>query len=992
MDTLTFLQTILPETGTKHVVLFRKDKPYPIHKPIVDLADMAEAIANFNRDPQYTGVYHACGSYLHSYVEVEKDGKTKKQFRKPNNWKSAKSFWLDLDCGEGYSAMVPVKGYENKKDAATAVAKFAKVIGWPVPMLVSSGNGLHAYWPLTTAVNHTSWTKCATLLKASAAMWGLVADPTRTADFASILRPVGTLNRKDSDNPKRVQVLKECEPQNARALYDAIRLYAETNHIKESPDSLGALPAHMQGEALNSDLTAHLPFSDAPVDAELMADKCQQVAAMRNTAGDVNFDHWRGVCGLLTFCVDGREKAADWTSERASTGHDSTDWATRFDTWDAGPTTCEFFSKCNSGGCTGCEFSGKVNTPLVLGRVIPISVAQEVSVETDVKDVVEVVTIPAYPPGYRWDNGVLSRLLPDKDGIVQVYPFTTHQFYPTTRIRGEDGAFRIGMRMHLHDNRIRDFQMPFEAMASSTDTLKSLAKYELMQTNHNNAGMHLTAYLRDSLEQLKRRVQETNTLTSFGWKDEMRGLLLGDRYYSADGTVKRVLLGGYAAQKAPALPAPQGTLQGYAKPLNYVYNREGMESMQYAICSGWGSILVPFCEELYRGLAFAIVGGDTGKGKSTVAYASCYAWGDSNAMALKSDEAGTKNALWATVGAFNNVPIIFDELTKVEPEWFSTFTYTLSLGEEKSRLQSTGSGVKFASQATWGMCPFVTANADLHGTLAATQANSQAEAVRLVQINVDSYPIPKLEETEVQSALQQMKMNRGVAGDLFAKYIVANRDAMFERIRAKISMLVPHVPGTKYRFYRSHAACTLVMAEVAVELGVCEFDVGVLTKFSIDLMQKLAKEITINNTVTSEDAFSRMVAALMPGIVVTSEYRDSRSPAGVETPRNILKGPVIGRYVLGTKTAAEFAGRLFLCQKAMREWCMKNRTDFHNVAEHLAAAGALLADDERITLTRGTDLPRVQQRCVVIDLTKLEAARPVLVVNNQPDSSGQSAV
>lgn len=989
MDTLTFLRTILPESGYKYIVLFPKGKEYKIHKPYASLEDMADAIASYNRDPLYTGVYHACGSYQHPYIEAEVKGKTKKQYRKPNNWKSARSFWMDVDCGP--DKFEAGKGYLTKKDAATQIATFAHTIGWPTPMLVTSGNGLHAYWPLTTNIKYTSWVKCAELLKATAALFGLRADPSRTSDFASILRPAGTLNRKDGDNPKRVAVLKDCPQQDAVALYRSLKEYADTHGVKVQ-ETLSELPAHLQGEALNTDLTAHLPYSNAPVDADTMADKCGQVGAMRNTAGDVNFDHWRGVCGLLTFCEDGRAKAEDWTSERASTGHDSTDWATRYDTWDSGPTTCEFFSKCNPDGCGGCEFKGKVNTPLVLGRVIPISVAEEVEVATDTAEVTEVVVVPAYPPGYQWANGVLSRLLPDKDGIVQVYPFTTHQFYPTMRIRGEDGAFRIGMRMHLHDNRVRDFQMPFEAMASPSDILKSLAKYELMQTNHNNAGLHLTAYLRDSLEQLKRRVQETNTLTSFGWKDEMRGLLLGDRYYAADGTVKRVLLGGYAAQKAPALPAPQGTLQGYAKPLNYVYNREGMESLQYAICSGWGSILVPFCEELYRGLAFAIVGGDSGKGKSTVAYASCYAWGDSNAMALKSDEAGTKNALWATVGAFNNVPIIFDELTKVEPEWFSTLTYTLSLGEEKSRLQSTGSGVKFASQATWGMCPFVTANVDLHGTLAATQANSQAEAVRLVQINVDSYPIPKLEETEVQSALQQMKMNRGVAGDLFAKYIVANRDAMFERIRAKISMLVPHVPGTKYRFYRSHAACTLVMAEVAVELGVCEFDVGVLTQFSIDLMQKLAKEITINNTVTSEDAFSRMVAALMPGIVVTSEYRDSRSPAGVETPRNILKGPIIGRYVLGTKTAAEFAGRLFLCQKAMREWCMKNRTDFHNVAEHLAAAGALLADDERITLTRGTDLPRVQQRCVVIDLTKLEAARPVLVVNNQPDSSGQSAV
>jgi hypothetical protein len=280
------------------------------------------------------------------------------------------------------------------------------------------------------------------------------------------------------------------------------------------------------------------------------------------------------------------------------------------------------------------------------------------------------------------------------------------------------------------------------------------------------------------------------------------------------------------------------------------------------------------------------------------------------------------------------------------------------------------------------MSPFGTANKDLHGVLAASQANSQAEAVRMVQIHVDSYDIPQLEETEVKTALAQMKANRGTAGAALIQYAVMHREEIFERIQAKISMLVKHIPGTKYRFYRSHAACTLVAAELAVSLEICQFDVDKLTQFSIELMQKLAKDITVNNTVTSDDAFNRMVAAMTPGIVVTSEYRDSRSALGVESPRNILKGPIVGRYVLGSKNEKVFAGRLFLCQKTMREWCMKNRTDFGNVVEHLRSVGALVTEDERATLTRGTDLPRVQQRCVVIDLPKLEASGPVLVVDN----------
>jgi len=979
MTTLEFFEAILPAGGVKYLVLFPQDKPYKIHKAFTDLEAMADAAAQFSMDPAYSAVYHACASFESPYVEVEKDGKTRKKYRIDSNWKSAKAFWIDVDCGKEKAEAAPPKGYLTKKLAAQAISKFAKEIGWPMPAVVDSGNGIHAYWPLERAIKHDTWCKIASLLKAASSHFGLIADPTRTADFASILRPVGTLNRKDADNPKHVDMKLTCEPLDVMVLAASLRSAARAaGVVLELPK-----PSKVTSD-LNSDLTGHLEYPTTPVDGNAVAVSCAQIRHVRDTQGDTDYEIWRGTIGLLTHCENGRELAEAWTEERGNTGHSNVDWQTRFDTWEAGPTTCDFFEKLNADGCVGCPYKGKVKSPIVLGRVIPITVEKVVEVVNE-DAVEESVTVPAMPIGYQWANEVLSRVLPDADGINQLFVFSTHLFYPTMRIKGEDGAYRIGMRMHLHNNRVRDFQMPFEAMASPAEILKNLAKYELMQTNHKNSGNHLTAYMRDSLEQLKKRVEETNTLTTFGWKDDMKGFLMGDRYYHQDGSVRRVLLGGYAANKSGALGAPVGTVAGYAAPINYVYDRPGMECMQYALCSGWGSILNPFCEELYCGLMVAITGGDSGKGKSTVAYASLYAFGNANAMAMKSDEAGTRNALWATVGAFNNIPLVFDELTKVDPEEFSKFAYTLSLGEEKARLQATGNGVKFANQSTWRMSPFVTANKDLHGVLAATQANSQAEAVRLIQIHVDRYPIPQLEETEVQAALGQMKVNRGAAGDALVRYAVTHTAELFDRIRRKVSELVPHVPGTKYRFYRNHAACTLVAAELAVELGIASFDVARLQEFAITLMQELAVTIAANNTVTSDDAFSRMVAEMTHGIVVTTTLQDSRNVIG-ETPRNRITGPIIGRYVLGSPGAPSMAGRLFLCQKAMREWCLKNRTDFTNVINHLADAGALLADNEKVTLTRGTDLPRVQKRCVVVDTMKLEAgAAPTLVVDNTTD-------
>jgi hypothetical protein len=992
MDTLEFLRTILPEEGIHYLALFREGYQFPAHRAYSDLETMAYAIDEMATKPGLQ-VYHACATYQKAVIEIETDDpdKPKRKYRIPENWDRAKAFWVDIDCGQ--EKFDKGEGYLTKTDAAKAAFKFADTIGWPRPMLVDSGNGLHAYWPLNKSLKSDSWRKLANVLKATLAHEGVRADPTRTADFSSILRPVGSVNRKGGGS-KDVKVKALCVAQDAKALATALLKYAADHGVKQPKTAAPSAPRG--GSDLNSDLTAHLSYPDIPSMGVEVAGKCAQVALMRDTEGDVTYEHWRGVIGLLTHCEDGRALAEAWSAQRENTDHAQTDWQTRFDTWGSGPTTCEFFEKCNPGGCTGCEFKGKVKSPIILGRVIPIAVESEVEVVSSEGES-EVVTTPALPTSYVYSNGLLTRLLPDKDGVLQSFPFCTLLFYPTARIRGEDGTYRIGMRMHLPNKRVRDFEMSHESMASQTDMLRAMAKYELTQSNHKDAGSHMAAYLRDQLEALKRQVDEVSTLTSFGWKPDGT-FLIGDRLYGADGTVRRVLLGGSATRYSASLPAPKGTLAGYADALNFMYNRAGMEHWQYAICSGWGSMLTPMCEELFKGLLVALRGGDSGKGKTTACYASLYAFGNAEGMSLKSKDGFTYNALWAVLGAFNNLPVLLDELTNMDASMFSDLAYGVSNGQEKIRLTSKGGSVGFANTIQWRLSPFVTGNRDFHGLLATTQANSQAEAVRLVQINVDTYPVVRLDEDPqreaeiAQQCVDAMKANAGCAGDAMVRYIVQNVPALTDEVRAMTLELAKHLPDTKYRFYRAHAACTLTMCRVARDLGIVQFDLDRLFDFATSLLWELAENVTITNTVTMEDAFSRMMAELASRILVTHEFRDARHKNGPETPRNRIHGSVAGRYVLGTTTAREYAGHIMLNQKEVRDWCMSNRTDYNAMVDQLERDGALVKRLDKVTLTRGTDFPTVQARCIVVNAHRLDKDALTLVSSSSHGSSDRQAV
>ena len=551
------------------------------------------------------------------------------------------------------------------------------------------------------------------------------------------------------------------------------------------------------------------------------------------------------------------------------------------------------------------------------------------------------------------------------------------------------GTFRVGVRMHLPNKKVRDFEISTESLASNTDLLRAMSRYELTRSNHKDSGTHMAAYIHDQLHNLMRRVEEVNTLTTFGWKHDDTAFLLGDRLFHSDGSVRKVLVGGYAASYTAAFSPSKGGIGQYAEAINFLYNHEGAEYWQYALASGWGGPLSIFGEDLYKGLLVALSGGDTGKGKTTVCYAAMYAYGNADKMALKSKDGFTYNALWSFLGAFNNLPVLFDELTSMEGQMFSDVAYGVSLGVEKTRMTSKGGTTNFAKPSVWRTSPYVTGNRDFHGLLATNQANSQAEAVRLIQINIDRYPVialdpsPEVEVELVQQAVDKMKLNAGAAGEAFISYVVQNKGKVQEEVRKVSTALAVQLPGAKFRFYRNHAACTLAAARIMRDLGVHEFDMQRLYDFCVKLLVELAETVNVTNTVTPEEAFYRMMASLAPRIIVTQEYRDKRDGRGAESPRNRISGEVAGRYVLGSQNHKDHAGHLMLIQKDVREWCMANRVDYSAMMAQVEKAGALLKKSEKLLVTRGTDYAPIQQRCIVVDMSRMdkEAVGPTLVAN-----------
>lgn len=977
MNTLEFFKAILPAEGVYFLAIFKPGTKAPAHKAFTSLEDMAQAVADIEqKNPTWT-TYHACASYQEKFVEV--DGK--KKYRVSQNWDKAKAFWCDIDCGQDKAD--EGKGYATKRLAAEALVGFCKQTGFPAPMFIDSGNGVHCYWPLSKAIPASAWQRMAVAIKALFDHHGLIVDPSRTADFASILRPVGSFHKKGE--PKEVICKKVIDPINPSELAAKLKSLVQDLEVKKPVQ---------QFEADNDDLLAHAPVS-LPTSAIEIAKKCNQVAEMRDMRGDVGYEHWRGVIGIIKHCTEGSELAHEWSSGHPSYSQEDTQY--KFDSWNTGPATCEFFSKCNPKGCEGCSHKGKITTPMVLGRIVEQQ--KELVVEAKVDGKTMEFQIPEFPKDYKYENGQMVRYMQDKDDIWHAFPFAPNLFYPVHRVKKEDDTFSLRLRLHLPDNRTREFTIDTSLLASTQKLLDGLGDYELFPLTTKDAPTHMTAYLRHYLEKLKAEAEELNTMTSFGWREDFQSFLIGDRLYHRDGTIRKVLTGGYAKDKESSFPASRGTSAGYAQALDFLYNRPNLEYRQYVVGSAFGSVLTPLGDSLYKGLLVAITGTETSKGKTTLCRAALYAFGDADKMTIKTEKGATLNARNARMGTYNNIPFLFDELTHIDAEEFSQLAYTVSLGEEKDRLTVTrgNSGTRLAASSTWAMSPFVTANTDLHSILA-SRGDTQAEAVRLIQIRIDQYKMSDLQGSEVTSAMKMIELNMGAAGEEYIKYVVAHLDEVLAIMAKWGKRIEKDVPDSKYRFYRAHAICSMTGLEITNHLKITSFNLDAVYKFALDLFSELADVVSQQNTITPEDALNRMVTDLSPRVITTTEYRDARDGRGPEEVKYNSNNAPVGRYITGNVNTKDnpLSGKLFLSRKDVLEWCDKQRVDPKNMFTYAHQAGFWVEWKDKFTIGRGTKIATGNTRCIVLDYDKMQSkieTTPKLVVHtSKPVQSNDTAV
>ncbi len=922
---LNFLGKILPPEGDGYrcgTAIGREGKTFNrFYKTNLELANFIVAT-----DKAGASAYFACSSY----VDPNKG-------RLQTNVKSIKAFWLDIDAGDG-------KPYANVKEAEDAVIKFVADANIITPLLVCSGNGVHAYFVLDNPMSEPDWKKTAKAFKGSVRRSGLFADHARTSDSASILRPIETKNRKNKEHPLDVYIIKDAPSFENSLFVDKI-----------NPNWLPAVSNDEVGQSILGGLNDR---EFPPNYGSMVAKKCNQLKSFAELRGVVSEQVWYANLGVLAYCEDGEELAQRWSSGHSNYSEAETsaklDQARRKQT---GPTTCARFKELNEEGCTGCPFA--VTTPTQAGKEVeekPPLIVEEKK--------------PWLPTPYYWGPNmqIMCKVKieeVEKEVIVCDQPFYIDTMREEETL-GEQGKQSVKFKTRTPFSKWKSFTIPVETLNSSNGMSVLSAYGPMCETGMEKQFVKLVKGMING----RKKMRELDiSYNSFGWKDDNQIFVLGREGYKVGGSIGEIS-GTPEVEKAADLLRrnPKGSLNGWRRAANKLFSA-GNEAQGLAVVSSFASILMQFATSDNEGGAMvSLYSSKSGQGKTTALIAGESVWGLSGALTLTNGE--SVKAKFKAIANRKNLPVFNDEWGRMDTNILAGQIDTFTSGRDIRRLAISAEDIK--TQGVWKNIFIGSTNAPIVDIL--NNANEHAKAIRIMEIELS---LPKNLSASNTSELQdEFQLNAGYAGPAFLVHLMKNYN--LNSIRSDLYNLVniytKHmgIKDQDYRYNIRWLSCWTVAANILTSE---KFGDPLLTFYPKPYISHAMDIIKENKTAkrgvkTAADYLSCFIKDNMQNFVIVEDSFNPKIPTIlVHQPKFAL----MGRYEKKEQ-------RLFIPNDLMHKYAAENRISYQELSRELVRDGVVRNRNRQTKLAAGVDiLTPVTTPCWEIDLShpKMEGIEPL---------------
>lgn len=934
MDTLGFFDAILPSEGLTVIAELKgkgkwKHHFFPTHEEAAAFA--------LQLDADGKTVYHACATY-----------KTDKN-RKAENAGWMKSFWVDADVDPSN----PNK-YASAKDALLDITRVCKTLKLPLPLLVSSGMGIHAYWILNDYIDAATWVDISVRFKAALTAIGFKQDQTRTADAASVLRPVGSTWRKNG--ARTVRVLGEGSAISVGEFVSALPAQEVAAHtpVLESANGIS-----------NDDLTGGIEYP--PSSSDRIIQFCPTLAHIAAARGDVEEPLWRAMLGVIKYTVEGEARCHEWSKGYA--GYSEAETQGKIDRWEKGPTTCAHFRGTTGNKCDGCPRT--VTSPIALGYT------------TEVTPKVEQQEEDPYPPFWPkshsyWNGRALCAARKGDDGVIKWVPFCETLIYPTHLVRDEENNTFANVKLYYAGGSQNEFLMPTGVLGSNINLKTALAEKAVLVFGKQGGDMiseHMRLYIHNLI--VNRAVYET--YNKLGWADNGKSFIIGSRRFRESGVDEIIPGSKVKGAKWGVDWGCEGSFDEWVRLVDLVYNRPGAEAYQFAIGLALSAPITALVAlPHWHGIPYAITG-ETGQGKTTAALVGTSIYGHPEKLLVRgNDQSATFNWLTALMGIGRHLPLLFDEISDRDAAEYASFMYSLSQGEPKGRLKSNGDF--HTTGFRWDTPTIITANKNLNHQLSQLVDKSVAEATQIRMYEATVAPDlttrvwPDVNVVDLIEH-QLLSKNYGVVAPVWIPHLMKQKDMITRQMLKMRTNFDPSNPDeSRERYFRDLKSQVLVALAHAQALGIVKFDIPKLARWFDHNAVSLRTQRTTGRTST-EDYIQDFIASLHRRTITTKKFGDSRS-GSPERPLDEPYGIPVARVALEDK--------VFLVQrKALADWCKENGQQLNVILEHMEKQGMLKAT-MRERIGRGSTIASSPATVLQLDYGYMVSQTPVDAPTDAP--------
>jgi hypothetical protein len=548
-------------------------------------------------------------------------------------------------------------------------------------------------------------------------------------------------------------------------------------------------------------------------------------------------------------------------------------------------------------------------------------------------------------------------------------------------------------------------EVTFESLSEERDFRKLMNRLGIMAKDaakHKEVMNMLHAYTRANLAMLRQKRNGDVFRHRFGFQflNDEPVYVQGAYKVNSDGVTERCFLsgslrnlkGGYEIPGIPSddLPDFKGDFYSevilpkarqYCEGIKAMYGDASNASLT-PFALGWyigvaSSYLTFVTQEVPQvglempgmGFVLSFYSQGSGFGKTALQRAIMRAYGDSELNKAGGDRrsGGSAIAVGVHMASRGSLPYFIDEVTNNKPDEVSEMIHKISIGKDKVRAQRDGSAATYTG--SWTSIATMSSNRSLRLALTEHRNHSQAEQMRLLEINFDKVDPEKLDRVRFEESMEKIVTPAtGALGMLLGRYGVMNWNAMRDRATAIKHKVTEQFGLTQAeRYFAAIYAAAKLAGEVMKEVGILPVDEEVMDAAFADVIRAIRGYVNQTITTPAEHA-EEMIRTLMPRFIRTNtETRRTGFTSDeydeVHNLHMLDQKSIAGRYVVADN-------KVYVVYSEFQQWCNEVGTDWRSLLRDWKNEGLLVSMPHLKVITAGIHPAKIaSMRHKVIELS-----------------------